>query len=62
MKTVFTVFGLLLIILGGLFIIDGVLPVRSHNPNPSFLEIILGLGASFVGWIIWQRGKVLRKL
>jgi hypothetical protein len=62
MKHGFAIVGLLLMILGGLFVADGILPVRSHNPNPSFLEIILGLGVGFIGWIIRQRGKAARKL
>jgi uncharacterized membrane protein len=49
--------GLLLIILGGLFVIDGILPVRSHNPNHSVLEIFLGVGMGFIGWFIRQKGK-----
>jgi len=52
MKNALTITGLVLIILGGLFLVDGILPTRSHNPNPSILEIILGLGLGFLGWFI----------
>jgi hypothetical protein len=51
------IIGLLLIIFGGLFVIDGILPTRSLGPNPSVLEMILGVGMGLIGWFIRQKGK-----
>jgi len=61
MKNGFTIIGLLFLVLGGMILADGILPVRSQNPNPSFLEILFGLGVGFVGWIIRQRGEAPRR-
>jgi hypothetical protein len=51
------IIGLLLIIFGGLFVIDGILPTRSLGSNPSVLEMILGVGMGLIGWFIRQNGK-----
>jgi hypothetical protein len=51
------IIGLLLIIFGGLFVIDGILPTRSLGPNPSVLEMILGVGMGLIGWFIRQKRK-----
>jgi hypothetical protein len=37
---------------GALFAVDGLLPVRSVGPNPSWLEFVLGAVICSVGWFV----------
>lgn len=45
----FTVFSRLAIGIGVLFIIDGLLPMRSDGPNPSWREVTAGSVTVIVG-------------
>lgn len=48
---------------GGLLINDGLLPMRSHGPNPSWAEVRLGVCVTCVGVALWAASStVLRRL
>ena len=44
--------GLLLIMFGIFTLFDGILPMRSHGPNPLYAEIVTGILVGGVGWFI----------
>jgi hypothetical protein len=55
------IIGLLLVIIGGGLVLDGMLPTRSKGPNPSPFEIIVGLGLVLLGWLARRSGKAAFK-
>jgi hypothetical protein len=55
-KVLFAFFGLSSQLLGVLFVLDGFLPLRSHGPRFSPLEVALGLVLVLAGWYIRRCG------
>jgi hypothetical protein len=39
-------------VLGLLIAVDGLLPMRSVGPNPSWIEFVLGIVICSVGWFV----------
>ena len=51
-RTIVAIVGLLVMLAGiGLFV-DGVLPTRSHGPNPSVFEIAVGVVMGVAGFFV----------
>ena len=47
----------LFVIVGVLFLADGLLPLRSHAGNPSWEEILIGAGLLFIGWVVRKAAR-----
>jgi hypothetical protein len=58
-KTILALLGLLAMLAGILFFVDGLLPIRSHAPNPSGLEMVVGFVAALAGFLV--RSWALRR-
>jgi hypothetical protein len=58
--TVFRVIGIILLVVGILIAADGLLPLRSAGPNPSWFEFLFGTVICITGWII--RSVSFRKI
>lgn len=43
--------GVVLLVVGILFAADGLLPLRSGGPNPSWVEFMIGAVICIVGWL-----------
>lgn len=60
---VLRIIGVLIALCGVFFIHDGLLPMRSHGPNPLWSEVYLGLLVGSTGLIVWLLASwVLRGL
>lgn len=62
-KSVLALFGIVVMLAGGTLLLDGLLPLRSHGANPSWLEVIVGLliiGAGFLLRHFARRASVNR--
>jgi hypothetical protein len=44
--------GVVLLVFGVLFLADGLLPLRSAGPNPSWFEVVVGVVLCIVGWLL----------
>ena len=55
------VVGGILMTLGGIFVVDGLLPTKSIGPNPMWHEVLLGLILFAVGTGMYFSGKTLMK-
>lgn len=53
--------GGILMTLGGLFVVDGLLPTKSIGPNPMWPEVLMGLIVLAVGTSMYLTGKALIK-
>lgn len=51
------IFGIVLLVLGVIFIGDGLLPLRSHGPNPSWVEVAAGVTFTVIGWILRRHAR-----
>jgi hypothetical protein len=45
------ILGAILLVFGVLLAVDGLLPLRSHAPNPAWIEAVIGVVLFMVGWI-----------
>ena len=56
-RIVAALFGLLTILAGVPVLLDGLLPIRSHGPNPSVVEVIVGLAICVTGLFVRRRAR-----
>jgi cobalamin synthase len=50
--TAFRICGVILLVAGVLVAADGLLPMRSAGPNPSWFEFVFGAVICIAGWIL----------
>ena len=51
-RTIAALFGLLAMLAGIALLLDGLLPIRSHGPNPSGLEVVAGFVICLAGFLV----------
>lgn len=50
--SVSAVLGLMAMVAGVVLVLNGLLPLRSHGPNPSWLEVVCGLLLGIAGFLL----------
>jgi hypothetical protein len=56
-KTIVALFGLLAMLAGIVLFVDGLLPTRSHGPNPSVFEMLVGFGIALAGFLVRRKAR-----
>ena len=56
-KTIAGLFGLLAMVVGIALLLDGLLPMRSHGPNPSALEVAVGFVIGLAGFVVRRMAR-----
>ena len=51
-KSILALLGILIMLAGGALFLDGLLPLRSHGANPSWLEVVAGLVIGGGGFLL----------
>ncbi len=51
-RTILALLGLLAMLAGIALLLDGLLPTRSHGPNPSWLEVVVGFVMGLAGYVV----------
>jgi uncharacterized membrane protein len=51
-RTILALLGLLAMLAGIALLVDGLLPTRSHGPNPSWLEVMVGVFMVLAGFVV----------
>jgi hypothetical protein len=51
-RTILALLGLLAVLAGIALLLDGLLPSRSHGPNPAWLEVAVGCGMGLAGFVM----------
>jgi len=56
-KSFTALFGLLIMLVGLALLLDGLLPIRSHGPNPSIGELVAGLAICLTGFLVRRMAR-----
>ena len=56
-RTILALLGLLAMLAGIALLLDGLLPTRSHEPNPSWLEVVIGIGIALAGFVVRRMAR-----
>jgi len=56
-RTILSLLGLLAMLAGIASLADGLLPIRSHGPNPSWLEVVVGFVLGLAGFVVRRMAR-----
>ena len=57
LKTILALLGLLAVLAGIVLFVDGLFPTRSHGPNPSGLEMVVGFLVALAGFLVRRQAR-----